>query len=196
MVLVMEMCKKFQEKFEKEYGVKLGFMSFFVKVVVYVFKKFFILNVLVDGNDIVYYGYFDIGIVVGLFCGLVVFIICNVDQFSFVDIEKKIVEFGQKVKDGKIGLDDFFGGIFFIFNGGIFGLMLFIFIINLLQLVILGVYVIKDCVVVENGQIVICLMNYLVMFYDYCIIDGCEVVLGLVVMKEVLEDLVCLLFDI
>ena len=196
MAPVMEMRKKFQEKFEKEHGVKLGFMSFFVKAAVHALKKFPILNASVDGNDIVYHGYFDIGIAVGSPRGLVVPIIRNADQMSFADIEKKIAEFGQKAKDGKIGLDDLTGGTFSISNGGTFGSMLSTPIINPPQSAILGVHATKDRAVVENGQIVIRPMNYLAMSYDHRIIDGREAVLGLVAMKEALEDPARLLFDI
>ena len=196
MAPVMEMRKKFQEKFEKEHGVKLGFMSFFVKAAVHALKKYPVLNASVDGNDIVYHGYFDIGIAVGSPRGLVVPVLRNADQMSFADIEKKIAEFGQKAKDGKIGLDDLSGGTFSISNGGTFGSMLSTPIINPPQSAILGVHATKDRAVVENGQIVIRPMNYLAMSYDHRIIDGREAVLGLVAMKEALEDPARLLFDI
>ncbi len=196
MAPVMEMRKKFQEKFEKEHGVKLGFMSFFVKAAVAALKKYPVINASVDGNDIVYHGYFDIGIAVGSPRGLVVPIIRNADQMSFADIEKKIAEFGQKAKDGKLSLDDLTGGTFSISNGGTFGSMLSTPIINPPQSAILGVHATKDRAVVENGQIVIRPMNYLAMSYDHRIIDGREAVLGLVAMKEALEDPARLLFDI
>ena len=196
MAPVMEMRKKFQEKFEKEHGVKLGFMSFFVKAAVHALKKYPIINASVDGNDIVYHGYFDIGIAVGSPRGLVVPILRNADQMSFADIEKKIAEFGQKAKDGKIGLDDLTGGTFSISNGGTFGSMLSTPIINPPQSAILGVHATKDRPVVENGQIVIRPINYLAMSYDHRIIDGREAVLGLVAMKEALEDPARILFDI
>ncbi|WP_439587621.1 2-oxoglutarate dehydrogenase complex dihydrolipoyllysine-residue succinyltransferase [Hydrogenophaga sp.] len=196
MAPVMEMRKKFQEKFEKEHGVKLGFMSFFVKAAVHALKKYPIINASVDGNDIVYHGYFDIGIAVGSPRGLVVPILRNADQMSFADIEKKIAEFGQKAKDGKIGLDDLTGGTFSISNGGTFGSMLSTPIINPPQSAILGVHATKDRAVVENGQIVIRPINYLAMSYDHRIIDGREAVLGLVAMKEALEDPARILFDI
>jgi len=188
MAPVMEMRKKFQEKFEKEHGVKLGFMSFFVKAAVHALKKYPIINASVDGNDIVYHGYFDIGIAVGSPRGLVVPILRNADQMSFADIEKKIAEFGQKAKDGKIGLDDLTGGTFSISNGGTFGSMLSTPIINPPQSAILGVHATKERPVVENGQIVIRPINYLAMSYDHRIVDGREAVLGLVAMKEALED--------
>jgi len=196
MAPVMEMRKKFQEKFEKEHGVKLGFMSFFVKAAVHALKKFPILNASVDGNDIVYHGYFDIGIAVGSPRGLVVPILRNADQMSFADIEKKIAEFGQKAKDGKLGLEELTGGTFSISNGGVFGSMLSTPIINPPQSAILGVHATKDRPVVENGQVVIRPINYLAMSYDHRIIDGREAVLGLVAMKEALEDPARLLFDI
>ncbi|MGP1517214.1 MAG: 2-oxoglutarate dehydrogenase complex dihydrolipoyllysine-residue succinyltransferase [Ottowia sp.] len=196
MAPVMEMRKRFQEKFEKEHGVKLGFMSFFVKAAVHALKKFPVLNASVDGNDIVYHGYFDIGIAVGSPRGLVVPILRNADQMSFADIEKKIAEFGQKAKDGKLGIDEMTGGTFSISNGGVFGSMMSTPIINPPQSAILGVHATKDRAVVENGQVVVRPMNYLAMSYDHRIIDGREAVLGLVAMKEALEDPARLLFDI
>ena len=196
MAPLMEMRKRFQEKFEKEHGVKLGFMSFFVKAAVHALKKFPVINASVDGGDIVYHGYFDIGIAVGSPRGLVVPILRNADQMSFADIEKKIAEFGQKAKEGKLGLDDITGGTFSISNGGTFGSMLSTPIINPPQSAILGVHATKDRAVVENGQIVVRPMNYLAMSYDHRIIDGREAVLGLVAMKEALEDPSRLLFDI
>jgi 2-oxoglutarate dehydrogenase E2 component (dihydrolipoamide succinyltransferase) len=196
MAPVMEMRKKFQDKFEKEHGVKLGFMSFFVKAAVHALKKFPILNASVDGNDIVYHGYFDIGIAVGSPRGLVVPIIRNADQLSFADIEKKIAEFGQKAKDGKLGIEEMTGGTFSISNGGTFGSMLSTPIINPPQSAILGVHATKDRAVVENGQVVVRPINYLAMSYDHRIIDGREAVLGLVAMNEALEDPARLLFDI
>ncbi len=196
MAPLMEMRKKFQEKFEKEHGVKLGFMSFFVKAAVAALKKYPVLNASVDGNDIVYHGFFDIGIAVGSPRGLVVPILRNADQMSFADIEKKIAEFGQKAKDGKLGLEDLTGGTFSISNGGVFGSMLSTPIINPPQSAILGVHATKDRAVVENGQVVVRPINYLAMSYDHRIIDGREAVLGLVTMKEALEDPARLLFDI
>ncbi|WP_343623276.1 2-oxoglutarate dehydrogenase complex dihydrolipoyllysine-residue succinyltransferase [Roseateles puraquae] len=196
MAPVMEMRKKFQEKFEKEHGVKLGFMSFFVKAAVAALKKYPVLNASVDGNDIVYHGYFDIGIAVGSPRGLVVPVLRNVDQMSFADIEKKIAEFGQKAKDGKLSIEELSGGTFSISNGGVFGSMLSTPIINPPQSAILGVHATKDRAVVENGQVVIRPINYLAMSYDHRIIDGREAVLGLVTMKEALEDPARLLFDI
>jgi 2-oxoglutarate dehydrogenase E2 component (dihydrolipoamide succinyltransferase) len=196
MAPVMDMRKKFQEKFEKEHGCKLGFMSFFVKAAVHALKKYPVLNASVDGNDIVYHGFFDIGIAVGSPRGLVVPILRNADQMSFADIEKKIAEFGQKAKDGKLGIEEMTGGTFSISNGGTFGSMLSTPIINPPQSAILGVHATKDRAVVENGQIVIRPINYLAMSYDHRIIDGREAVLGLVAMKEALEDPSRLLFGI
>jgi 2-oxoglutarate dehydrogenase E2 component (dihydrolipoamide succinyltransferase) len=196
MAPVMEMRKKFQERFEKEHGVKLGFMSFFVKAAVAALKRYPVINASVDGNDIVYHGFFDIGIAVGSPRGLVVPILRNADQMSFADVEKKIAEFGAKARDGKLSLDDLTGGTFSISNGGTFGSMLSTPIINPPQSAILGVHATKDRAVVENGQIVIRPMNYLAMSYDHRIIDGREAVLGLVAMKEALEDPARLLFDI
>ncbi len=196
MAPVMEMRKRFQDKFEKEHGVKLGFMSFFVKAAVAALKKYPVLNASVDGNDIVYHGYFDIGIAVGSPRGLVVPILRNADQMSFADVEKKIAEYGVKAKDGKLSMDELSGGTFSISNGGVFGSMLSTPIINPPQSAILGVHATKDRAVVENGQVVVRPMNYLAMSYDHRIIDGREAVLGLVTMKEALEDPARLLFDI
>jgi len=196
MAPLMDMRKRFQEKFEKEHGVKLGFMSFFVKAAVAALKKYPVINASVDGNDIVYHGYFDIGIAVGSPRGLVVPILRDADQMSFADIEKKIAEFGAKARDGKLSMDDLTGGTFSISNGGTFGSMLSTPIINPPQSAILGVHATKDRAVVENGQIVVRPMNYLAMSYDHRIIDGREAVLGLVTMKDALEDPARLLFDI
>ena len=196
MAPLMEMRKRFQDKFEKEHGVKLGFMSFFVKAAVAALKKYPVINASVDGNDIVYHGYFDIGIAVGSPRGLVVPVLRNADQMSFADIEKKIAEYGQKAKDGKLGIEELTGGTFSISNGGTFGSMLSTPIINPPQSAILGVHATKDRAVVENGQVVVRPMNYLAMSYDHRIIDGREAVLGLVTMKDALEDPARLLFDI
>jgi 2-oxoglutarate dehydrogenase E2 component (dihydrolipoamide succinyltransferase) len=196
MAPVMEMRKRFQEKFEKEHGVKIGFMSFFVKAAVHALKKYPVLNASVDGNDVVYHGYFDIGIAVGSPRGLVVPILRNADQMSFAEIEKKIAEYGTKARDGKLGIEEMTGGTFSISNGGVFGSMLSTPIINPPQAAILGVHATKDRAVVENGQVVIRPINYLAMSYDHRIIDGREAVLGLVAMKEALEDPARLLFDI
>ncbi|MBN9625774.1 MAG: dihydrolipoamide succinyltransferase [Acidovorax sp. SCN 65-28] len=196
MAPVMDLRKKFQDSFTKEHGTKLGFMSFFVKAAVHALKKYPVLNASVDGNDIVYHGYFDIGIAVGSPRGLVVPILRNADQMSFADIEKKIAEFGKKAAEGKLGIEEMTGGTFSISNGGTFGSMLSTPIINPPQSAILGVHATKDRAVVENGQIVIRPMNYLAMSYDHRIIDGREAVLGLVAMKDALEDPSRLLFDI
>ncbi len=196
MAPVMEMRKRMQERFEKEHGVKLGFMSFFVKAAVHALKKFPVLNASVDGNDIVYHGYFDIGIAVGSPRGLVVPILRNADQMSFADIEKKIAEYGVKARDGKLGIEEMTGGTFSISNGGTFGSMMSTPIINPPQSAILGVHATKDRAMVENGQVVVRPMNYFAMSYDHRIIDGREAVLGLVAMKEALEDPARLLFDI
>jgi len=196
MAPVMEMRKRMQERFEKEHGVKLGFMSFFVKAAVHALKKFPVLNASVDGTDIVYHGYFDVGIAVGSPRGLVVPILRNADQMSFADIEKKIAEFGTKARDGKLGMEEMTGGTFSISNGGTFGSMMSTPIINPPQSAILGVHATKDRAMVENGQVVVRPMNYFAMSYDHRIIDGREAVLGLVAMKEALEDPARLLFDI
>jgi 2-oxoglutarate dehydrogenase E2 component (dihydrolipoamide succinyltransferase) len=193
---VMEMRKKYADKFEKEHGVRLGFMGFFVKAAVAALKKFPVLNASVDGNDIVYHGYFDVGIAVGSPRGLVVPILRDADQMSLAQIEKKIAEYGQKAKDGKISLEELTGGTFSISNGGVFGSMLSTPIINPPQSAILGIHATKDRPVVENGQIVIRPINYLAMSYDHRIIDGREAVLGLVTMKEALEDPARLLLDV
>ena len=193
---VMDLRNKYKDKFEKEHGVKLGFMSFFVKAAVHALKKYPILNASVDGNDIVYHGYFDIGIAVGSPRGLVVPILRNADQMSIAEIEKKIGEFGAKAKEGKLTLEDLTGGTFSISNGGTFGSMLSTPIINPPQSAILGVHATKERAVVVDGQIVIRPMNYLAMSYDHRIIDGREAVLGLVAMKQALEDPARLLLDL
>ncbi|CAB3777634.1 2-oxoglutarate dehydrogenase complex dihydrolipoyllysine-residue succinyltransferase [Paraburkholderia fynbosensis] len=196
MAPVMDLRNKYKDKFEKEHGVKLGFMSFFVKAAVHALKKFPLVNASIDGNDIVYHGYFDIGIAVGSPRGLVVPILRNADQLSLADIEKKIAEFGQKAKDGKLSIEEMTGGTFSISNGGVFGSMLSTPIINPPQSAILGVHATKERAVVENGQIVIRPMNYLALSYDHRIIDGREAVLSLVAMKDALEDPARLLLDL
>ncbi|MFO1364442.1 MAG: 2-oxoglutarate dehydrogenase complex dihydrolipoyllysine-residue succinyltransferase [Burkholderiales bacterium] len=193
---VMELRKRHQERFEKEHGVKLGFMSFFVKAAVHALRKFPVVNASVDGNDIVYHGYFDIGIAVGSPRGLVVPILRDADQLSFADIENKIAEFGKRAQDGKLGIEELTGGTFSISNGGVFGSMLSTPIINPPQSAILGIHATKERPVVEGGQIVIRPMNYLALSYDHRIIDGREAVLSLVAMKDALEDPARLLFDI
>jgi 2-oxoglutarate dehydrogenase E2 component (dihydrolipoamide succinyltransferase) len=196
MAPVMGLRKTYADKFEKEHGVRLGFMGFFVKAAVAALKKYPVLNASVDGNDIVYHGYFDIGIAVGSPRGLVVPILRDADQMSLAQIEKKIAEFGAKAKDGKLTIEELSGGTFSISNGGVFGSMLSTPIINPPQSAILGIHATKDRPVVENGQIVIRPINYLAMSYDHRIIDGREAVLGLVTMKEALEDPARLLLDI
>jgi 2-oxoglutarate dehydrogenase E2 component (dihydrolipoamide succinyltransferase) len=188
MAPVIALRKQYGEKFEKTHGVRLGFMAFFVKAAVAALQKFPILNASVDGNDIVYHGYIDIGVAVGSPRGLVVPILRNADQMSFADIEKKIAELGEKAKDGKLSMEDLAGGTFSISNGGVFGSMLSTPIINPPQSAILGIHATKDRPVVENGQIVIRPINYLALSYDHRIIDGREAVLGLVAMKDALED--------
>ena len=185
---MMALRKQYGEKFEKAHGVRLGFMGFFVKAACAALQKFPILNASVDGNDIVYHGFIDIGIAVGSPRGLVVPIIRNADQMSIAEIEKKIAEFGSKAKDGKLTIEDLTGGTFSISNGGIFGSMMSTQIINPPQSAILGIHATKDRAMVENGQVVVRPMNYLAMSYDHRIIDGREAVLGLVTMKEALED--------
>ncbi len=196
MAPVMDLRAKYKDKFEKEHGVKLGFMSFFVKAAVHALKKYPIVNASIDGTDIVYHGYYDVGIAVGSERGLVVPILRNADQMSIADIEKKIAEYGQKAKDGKLTIEELTGGTFSISNGGVFGSMLSTPIINPPQSAILGVHATKERPVVENGQIVIRPINYLAMSYDHRIIDGREAVLSLVAMKEALEDPARLLLDI
>jgi len=193
---VMDLRNKYKDRFEKEHGVKLGFMSFFVKAAVHALKKYPVVNASVDGNDIVYHGYFDIGIAVGSPRGLVVPILRNCDQMSLADIEKQIAEYGKRAQDGKLTIEELTGGTFSISNGGVFGSMLSTPIINPPQSAILGVHATKERPVVENGQIVIRPMNYLALSYDHRIIDGREAVLSLVAMKEALEDPARLLLDI
>ena len=193
---VMSLRKKYQERFEKEHGVKLGFMSFFVKAAVHALKKFPIVNASIDGNDIVYHGYFDIGVAVGSPRGLVVPVIRNADQLSFHQIEQTIADFGKRAQAGKIGIEELSGGTFSISNGGVFGSMLSTPIINPPQSAILGVHATKERPVVENGQVVIRPINYLAMSYDHRIIDGREAVLFLVAIKDALEDPSRLLLDL
>ncbi len=193
---VMSLRKKYQEKFEKEHGVRLGFMSFFVKAAVHALKKFPIVNASIDGNDIVYHGYFDIGVAVGSPRGLVVPVIRNADQLSFHQIEQTIADFGKRAQAGKIGIEELSGGTFSISNGGVFGSMLSTPIINPPQSAILGVHATKERPVVENGQVVIRPINYLALSYDHRIIDGREAVLFLVAIKDALEDPSRLLLDL
>ena len=185
---VIDLRNRYKDKFEKEHGVKLGFMSFFVKAAIAALKRYPLINASIDGKDIIYHGYFDIGIAVGSPRGLVVPILRNADQLTIADIEKAIADFGRRAADGKLGIEEMTGGTFSISNGGVFGSMLSTPIINPPQAAILGVHATKDRAVVENGQIVVRPMNYLALSYDHRLIDGREAVLGLVAMKEALED--------
>jgi 2-oxoglutarate dehydrogenase E2 component (dihydrolipoamide succinyltransferase) len=193
---VMDLRKKYADRFEKEYGVRLGFMSFFVKAVVHGLRKYPVVNASVDGNDIVYHGYFDVGVAVGSPRGLVVPVIRNADQLSFPQIERTIADFGKRAQDGKLGIEELSGGTFSISNGGVFGSMLSTPIINPPQSAILGVHATKERAVVENGQVVIRPINYFAVSYDHRIIDGREAVLFLVAIKEALEDPSRLLLDL
>lgn len=193
---VMDLRAAYRDKFEKTHGVKLGFMSFFVKAAVYALKKFPVVNASIDGTDVVYHGYFDIGIAVGSPRGLVVPILRDADQLSFADIEKQIADFGKRAQDGKLTIEELTGGTFTISNGGIFGSMMSTPIINPPQSAILGVHATKERPIAENGQIVIRPMNYLALSYDHRIIDGRESVLTLVAIKEALEDPSRILLDI
>lgn len=193
---IMDLRAKYKEKFEKEHGVKLGFMSFFVKAAVTALKKYPVVNASVDGKDIVYHGYFDIGIAIGSPRGLVVPILRDADQMSIADIEQAIVDYAKKAKDGKIAIEDLTGGTFSITNGGTFGSMMSTPIINPPQSAILGMHAIKERAVVENGQVVVRPMMYLALSYDHRIIDGREAVLTLVAIKDALEDPVRLLLDL
>ena len=196
MAPVIELRNRYKDRFEKEHGAKLGFMSFFVKAAVQALKKYPVLNASVDGNDIVYHGYFDIGIAVGSPRGLVVPILRDADQLSLAEIERKIADLGKRAQDGKLTIEELTGGTFSITNGGVFGSMLSTPIINPPQSAILGVHATKDRPVAENGQIVIRPMNYLALSYDHRIIDGREAVLSLIAMKDVLEDPARLLLDL
>jgi 2-oxoglutarate dehydrogenase E2 component (dihydrolipoamide succinyltransferase) len=193
---VVELRNRYKDRFEKEHGVKLGFMSFFVKASVYALKKYPVVNASIDGNDIVYHGYYDIGIAVGSPRGLVVPIVRNADQLSLADIEKQIADFGKRAQEGKLTIEELTGGTFSISNGGVFGSMLSTPIINPPQSAILGVHATKERPVVENGQIVIRPMNYLALSYDHRIVDGREAVLSLVTIKEALEDPARMLLEI
>ena len=193
---VIELRNRYKDRFEKEHGVKLGFMSFFVKAAVYALKKFPLVNASIDGNDIIYHGYYDIGIAVGSPRGLVVPILRNVDQLGLADIEKNIADFGQRAQGGKLTIEELTGGTFSISNGGVFGSMLSTPIINPPQSAILGVHATKERPVVENGQVVVRPMNYLALSYDHRIIDGREAVLSLVAIKDALEDPARMLLEI
>jgi 2-oxoglutarate dehydrogenase E2 component (dihydrolipoamide succinyltransferase) len=193
---VIDLRNRYRERFEKEHGVRLGFMSFFVKAAVYALRKFPVVNASVDGNDIVYHGYYDIGMAVGSPRGLVVPIMRNADQMTLAEIEKQIADFGKRAQDGKLTIEDLTGGTFSISNGGVFGSMLSTPIVNPPQSAILGVHATKERPVVEDGQIVVRPMNYLALSYDHRIIDGREAVLTLVAIKEALEDPARMLLDV
>ena len=193
---VMELRNRYKDRFEKEHGVKLGFMGFFVKAAVHALKRFPVLNASIDGTDIVYHGYFDIGIAVGSPRGLVVPIIRDADQLSIAEIEAKIADYGKRAQDGKLAVEDLTGGTYTISNGGVFGSMLSTPIINPPQSAILGIHATKDRAVVENGQVVVRPMNYLAQSYDHRIIDGREAVLSLVAIKDALEDPARMLLDL
>ena len=193
---VMALRAKYKESFEKKYGVKLGFMSFFVKAAVHALKQYPIINASVDGHDIIYHGYMDIGIAVGSPRGLVVPVLRDADQMTFAEIELKIADFAKRAKDGKLTLEELTGGTFTISNGGVFGSLFSTPIINPPQSAILGIHATKPRPVAENGEVVIRPMNYFAMSYDHRIIDGREAVLALVAMKEALEDPARLLLDL
>ena len=193
---VIDLRRRYRDTFEKEHGVRLGFMSFFVKAAVAALKRYPIVNASVDGNDIIYHGYFDIGIAVASQRGLVVPIIRNADALSVADVEKTVADFGKRAQEGKLGIDELTGGTFSISNGGVFGSMLSTPIINPPQSAILGVHATKDRPVVEDGQVVVRPMNYLALSYDHRIIDGREAVLALVAIKEALEDPARMLLDV
>ncbi|MBI3775660.1 MAG: 2-oxoglutarate dehydrogenase complex dihydrolipoyllysine-residue succinyltransferase [Gammaproteobacteria bacterium] len=185
---VMGLRDKYKERFQKEFGVKLGFMSFFTKACIEALRKFPVVNASVDGSDIVYHGYFDVGIAVGTERGLVVPVIHDADRYTFAQLETKVVEFGQKARDGKLSLEELTGGTFTITNGGVFGSLLSTPILNPPQSAILGMHKIQDRPVVENGQIVARPMMYIALSYDHRIIDGQEAVQFLVAVKDALED--------
>jgi 2-oxoglutarate dehydrogenase E2 component (dihydrolipoamide succinyltransferase) len=187
MQAIMDLRGRYKEKFEKEHGVKLGLMSFFVKAAVAALKKFPIVNASVDGDEIVYHDYYDVGIAVSSPRGLVVPILRNAESLSQAEIEKRIADFGKRAQDGKLTIEELSGGTFSITNGGIFGSMLSTPIINPPQSAILGIHATRDRPVAENGQVVIRPMCYLALSYDHRIIDGREAVLSLVAMKEALE---------
>jgi len=193
---VIDLRNRHKERFEKEHGVKLGFMSFFVKAAVHALKKYPLVNASIDGTDIVYHGYYDIGIAVGSPRGLVVPILRDADQMSIADIEKQIAEYGKRAQDGKLTVEELTGGTYTISNGGVFGSMLSTPIINPPQSAILGVHATKERAVVENGQVVVRPINYLAQSYDHRIIDGREAVLSLVAIKDVLEDPARMLLDL
>ena len=185
---IMDLRSKYKESFEKKHGAKLGFMSFFVKAVIHALKQYPVVNASIDGEDIVYHGYFDIGIAVGSQRGLIVPILRNAENLSIAEIETKITDFGKRAQSGGIELEELTGGTFTITNGGTFGSMMSTPIINPPQSAILGMHAIKEKPIVENGQIVIRPMMYLAMSYDHRLIDGREAVLTVVAIKDALED--------
>jgi 2-oxoglutarate dehydrogenase E2 component (dihydrolipoamide succinyltransferase) len=193
---VIDLRNRYRERFEKEHGARLGFMSFFVKAAVHALRRFPIVNASIDGNDIVYHGYYDIGMAVASPRGLVVPIIRNADQLTLAEIEKAIADFGRRAQEGKLGIEELTGGTFSISNGGVFGSMLSTPIINPPQSAILGVHATRERPVAENGEVVIRPMNYLALSYDHRIIDGREAVLALISIKEALEDPARILLDI
>jgi len=185
---VMDLRKKYKDEFEKKHGVRLGFMSFYVKAVVEALKRFPAVNSSLDGNDLIYHGYYDIGIAVSSPRGLVVPIVRDADQLSMAQIEASIADYGQKAKEGKLTVEDMTGGTFTVSNGGVFGSLLSTPIINPPQSAILGMHKIEERPVVEQGQIVIRPMMYLALSYDHRIIDGRESVSFLVTVKDMIED--------
>ncbi|HSE02196.1 MAG TPA: 2-oxoglutarate dehydrogenase complex dihydrolipoyllysine-residue succinyltransferase [Burkholderiales bacterium] len=193
---VIELRNRYRERFEKEHGVRLGFMSFFVKAVVHALRKFPIVNASIDGTDVVYHGYHDIGIAVASPRGLVVPILRDAGELSLAEIEKRIADFGKRAQEGKLTIEELTGGTFSISNGGVFGSMLSTPIINPPQSAILGVHATRERPVAENGQVVIRPVNYLALSYDHRIIDGREAVLSLVAIKEALEDPARILLDV
>ncbi len=193
---IVDLRARYKEKFEKEHGVKLGFMSFFVKAVVAALRKYPVLNASIEGREIVHHDYQDIGIAVGTPRGLVVPVLRNAEGLSFAKIEKGIADFGKRAQDGRLAVEELEGGTFSITNGGIFGSMLSTPIINPPQSAILGIHAMKDRPVVVNGEIVIRPMIYLALSYDHRLIDGREAVQGLVAIKENLEDPERLLLEV
>lgn len=196
MSAVIALRARYKEKFERRHGIKLGFMSFFVKAAVYALEKFPVLNASIDGTDIIYHSYFDIGVAVGTERGLVVPVVRNADQKTFAEIELEIADFAKRAQAGKLLIEELSGGTFTVSNGGVFGSMLSTPIINPPQSAILGIHATKERPVVVNGEIVIRPMNYLALSYDHRLIDGREAVLGLGAMKAALEDPAVMLLDI
>lgn len=196
MSAVIALRARYKEKFERRHGIKLGFMSFFVKAAVYALEKFPVLNASIDGTDIIYHSYFDIGVAVGTERGLVVPVVRNADQKTFAEIELEIADFAKRAQAGKLSIEELSGGTFTVSNGGVFGSMLSTPIINPPQSAILGIHATKERPVVVNGEIVIRPMNYLALSYDHRLIDGREAVLGLGAMKAALEDPAVMLLDI